>query len=228
MQEVFTLRQQWPRLEGRGRLVLWVLFSGNDLEELAGANGSLAHRIPAWLRWNNVFAKRSPLRYAVRKGVARFEASPTRVIRRQLGGKTLLFHRGYLEAKDRTLTEVIEHPNYARLQRAFKEMGRLAGEQQIEVAVILIPPKSEVYSWVLNEKPETAFRSGFSQAIEDLARHQGFRYLDLGPVFEEAGRQLYDRSGKLLWWLGDTHWNPLGHALAVDTVYARIPVPQLG
>ena len=163
-----------------------------------------------------------------RKALARFEVSPTRVLRRQLGEKTILFHRGYQEAKNRTLTEVVQHPNYARLQRAFQEMRSFAEEQPIEVAVILVPPKSEVYSWVLSEETEGPFRSGFSEAVEDLARHQGFPYLDLGPVFGEEGRQLYDRSGKLLWWLGDTHWNSLGHALAVETVHARIPMPQLG
>ena len=188
IQEVFTLRRHWPRLKRSGcRLVLWTLFSGNDLEELSGAKGSLTNEIPTWLRWNNIFAKRSPLRYAIRKASARFEVSPTRVLRRQLGEKTILFHRGYQEAKNRTLTEVVQHPNYARLQRAFQEMRSFAEEQPIEVAVILVPPKSEVYSWVLSEEPKDLFVRGFQRQSRIWHAARGSPTLTWDPFSERKG-----------------------------------------
>ena len=50
----------------------------------------------------------------------------------------------------------------------------------------------------------------------------GFRFLDLKPALVEASRQAYEKSGALLWWRDDTHWNGDGQRAAAAAVYENL------
>ena len=61
--------------------------------------------------------------------------------------------------------------------------------------------------------------SGFSAVLHGLCEQHGFPFLDLKPTLVEASRQDYEKSGALLWWRDDTHWNGDGQRAAAATIY---------
>jgi hypothetical protein len=113
-------------------------------------------------------------------------------------------------------------------------MGRLAGERRLTVAVALVPSKEEVYSWVLDGAPPWSTRvepSGLSNVVRGLCEQHGFRFLDLKPALVEASRREYEKSGALLWWRDDTHWNGDGQRAAAtvinETLLRTTPTPLM-
>jgi hypothetical protein len=118
----------------------------------------------------------------------------------------------------------MRHPNFESLKATLGAMERLAGERQLTVAVALAPSKEEVYSWVLDGAPPWSAGeepSGFSAVLHGLCAQHGFRLLDLKPALVEASRRAYEKSGALLWWRDDTHWNGDGQRAAV-AVYENL------
>jgi lysophospholipase L1-like esterase len=58
--------------------------------------------------------------------------------------------------------------------------------------------------------------------MRGLCEQHGFRFLDLKPVLVEESRREYERSGALLWWSDDTHWNGEGQRAAARAVYENL------
>jgi acetyltransferase AlgX (SGNH hydrolase-like protein) len=225
-QQYANLLLEGQRLNTReGTSVLWLIFGGNDLDEIYYPE--LETPKPARL---GVFA-----RLAV--GVGDFRAgSPLRrlligndsgsiIERKFIDGRRMLFNEYYAQRRWRTAEEVIRHPNFEHLKTTFGAMQRLAGERRLHVSVALVPSKEEVYSWVLdgtpawsaNEKP-----SGFSDELHRLCEQHGFPFLDLKPVLLEDARRENEKSGALLWWPDDSHWNGVGQRAAARAIYQNL------
>lgn len=225
-QEYATLLLEGERLKMReGARVLWLLFSGNDLDDpyypeledpRPRGSGPLA-----WLVLNfNDFRARSPVRRLLSPG------EDGAIIERTFpDGRALLFHDRYARNSRRTADEVRRHPNFEHLRATLSAMRRLAGERHLEVDVALVPSKEEVYSWVLDGKsPWTSSEepSGVSTVLSELCGWQGFRFVDLKPALVEASRRAFEESGALLWWRDDTHWGPVGQRVAATVIYERL------
>jgi hypothetical protein len=229
--EYVTLASELDRLRvRRGTVVVWALFTGNDLDggvfwptvDLAqlpwrGALGQLRVEV-------QTFRDRSPVRRAQAELRDRKYKS-TAVWRRSfVDGRSMLFLRPYVARAHATLEMVERHPNYAPLTTAFAATVTLARERGLTLAVVLIPSKEEVYAWVVDGAPPwstTAEPSALSVAIGKMAATYDVAFLDLKPAFVTESRKVFEQSGALLWWRDDTHWNERGHELAARVVYER-------
>ena len=119
---------------------------------------------------------------------------------------------------------LLEHPNHDALQRVFAEMRRLASEERLEVAVVFLPGKSEVYAPLLDGSGtwrEAREPSAFATAVQTLCERQRFSFLDLTPHLIEAARSRFPR-GEYLWWRDDSHWNIAGHQVAAEVVVEKL------
>ena len=225
-QEYANLLLEGERLNTRdGACVLWLVFTGNDLDDpyyteledprpaRPGAFARLAVRI-------GDFRARSPVRRLLTGG-----DSALIIERKFVDGRRVLFHQNYAERRGRTAEEVTRHPNFVHLKATLGAMERLAGERRLKVSVALVPSKEEVYAWVLDGAPAWsagAAPSGFSEVLRGLCEQHGFRFLDLKPALSEDSRREYERSGALLWWPDDTHWNGEGQRAAARAVYQNL------
>ena len=234
-QQYANLLLEGERLNTReGALVLWLIFPGNDLDEPYHAEledprpaaPGLLTRLAVGV---GDFRSRSPARALLSRGGA------GRIIERNLPDRRpVLFDETYARRRSRTAEDVQRHPNFESLKRTLGAMERLAGERRLRVAVALVPSKEEVYSWVLDGAPAwstSAEPSGFSGVLRGLCERHGFRFLDLKPALVEAASAAYEKSGALLWWRDDTHWNGEGQRAAASAVYANLlreapPGPQ--
>ncbi len=227
--EYANLLLEGPRLKTReGACVLWLVFTGNDLDDAypaellnpRPAQQGLFERLTFALQ---NFRASSPVRRIFIKGDA------PRVLERRLpDGRRVLFHKDYAERRSRTAEEVAHHTNFAPLKATLEAMERLAAERRLKVLVALVPSKEEIYSWVLDDAPawpHDSGPSGFAEALRGLCERDGFGFLDLKPALSEEARREYERSGGLLWWPDDTHWNALGQRAAARAVYQNLTAP---
>jgi hypothetical protein len=227
LQEYATLVLESNRLNLRdGATVLWVLFSGNDLDDYY--NSDLESLSPAILSWPSRLA----VRYdsfregsAVRRLMARPDRSGDLISKTFPDARTFLFLKPYRDRTSRTVEEVRQHPNFEHLKNTFALMSQFAQAKHLRVVVAMVPSKEEVYSWLLNGAPEwTSSKgpSGFSLVTQELCNSNGFKFLDLKPTLIEASEKRFKQSGELLWWRDDTHWNALGQRIGADAVYENL------
>lgn len=124
-----------------------------------------------------------------------------------------------------TREQVLKHRDYPVYKSVFESMRLLTEKNKLDVFVVIIPTRDEVYGWFVNDAaPWSSSRlpSGFSEVTQDLCRQNGFRYLDLKPCMVEISETVFRQSGDLLYWLDDSHWNELGHAEAARITYDRL------
>jgi hypothetical protein len=232
-QEFVTFMLEKDRLKlPPNTLVVWTLFTGNDLDDLY-----LPVYEKSQLPWRGHLAQvkdalrdfryRSPLRrILLRHG----EASPREdVIARTLpDGRLMLFSRAYEQAAMRTPDEVRRHPNFNQLRSTIKAMKKLTDFDRLRLAIVVLPCKEEIYSWVLAQKQPwfgAAELSGFAQVVEELSQANDIQFIDLTPRILAAARRAYtEQSGALLWWRDDTHMNGLGHQAAATAIYDQLLV----
>jgi len=169
-------------------------------------------------RWR-YFRSQSPIYHMLDR--LRHPGATSPVITRWLDGKPVLFLENYVSNSHRSLDDILKHPNYASLKEVFGGMKNLATAKHLEIKVVAVPSKEEVYSWVLDgsthEGPST-----FAQAMGQLSGQQGFDFVDLGPELTSEARKTYQDSGRLFWWRGDSHWNTLGQKHAADIIFRHI------
>jgi hypothetical protein len=226
-QEFANLQLEGKRLQiGAGTCVLWLIFPGNDLDEpyypdlenpRPVSPVSLARLVNSFRDFRSQSAVR---RIWPQVG------SPDLVVERKfIDGQEMLFFAPYVQRKDRLAADVVRHPNFERLKATLAAMEKLAAEARLTVAVVLVPSKEEVYSWVLEgSEPWSSRRepSGFATVLRELSDEHGFRFLDLKPGLVDSSRQAYEKSGTLLWWRDDTHWNGAGQRAAAAAIYQEL------
>jgi hypothetical protein len=225
-QEYANLVLETERLKTReGTLVLWLVFSGNDLDEPYPPELERPH--PVWPgAFNGLtnrlsdFRARSPIRRLM------LRRAPDQVVeRRFVDGRRILFLRAYAQRRTRTLEDVKQHQNFDGLKATLGAMEQFAGERRLTVAVAFVPSKEEVYSWVLDGAPPWSADnepSGLSVALRGLCKQHGFKFLDLKPTLVDASRRAYEQSGALLWWRDDSHWNDEGQRIAAAVIYENL------
>jgi len=217
-QEYANLLLEGKRLKVRpGTCVLWLVFSGNDLDdpyfpELENPQPELPGVIRRFINGFIAFRSRSP----VHRLLYRPWSQPV-VERTLVDGRRILFSDLYAQRRGRTAEGVRQHPNFVSLQSTLSAMAKLTRDRQLIVTVAIVPSKEEVYSWVLDNAPPWSAdvgSSGFSAVLRGLSEQHGFRFLDLKPPLVEASRQDFEKTGALLWWRDDTHWNSDGQRVA--------------
>lgn len=224
--EYINLWAEKDRLRvGRGAVLIWQLFTGNDLDDYYGLLEikELPWRgtVGIWVNRFNTMRARSPVRYLLQT----HDRSGDVVDRDFLNGRKLLFYKPYIEISARSSEEIIKHPNYARLRATIPAVKRLAESHGLRLAVVLVPAKEEVYSWVWERTPPWSTGtgpSGFADVLGDICTEEGLLFLDLKPHLVRASRRSYDESAQILYWYDDTHLNTTGNRLAASVIYSEL------
>jgi len=231
-----NLSMESSRLRLReGGSIVWVLFTGNDLDDRYDTldvdqipRNGLAGRL--WISAKRI-RNRSPLYRLGGRVRDKLLGPPPRsqvivvMPASFVEGKTLLFLKPWVTAGERRVQDVTAHPNYSALQNTVKAMKQLAERLKVSLKVVLVPTKEEVYRWVLDRRePWTTAPapSGFGVALGEITAEAGLEFVDLKPSFVTASRELFERSGKLLWWYDDSHWNEEGQALAAAIIQREL------
>jgi hypothetical protein len=213
--------------------VLWALFSGNDLDDDYGDTLDptlVDSRLRRIIISFKSFRNRSPIRNLVEW--IRFSIhdpwAPQVIVGELPGGQKLLFRRSYIVAAQRTFEQVRQHPNYPKLLAVLDEMKNFAASKQLKVYVVVIPAKEEVYHWVLRSSmfDVATEASGFSKAVHERCRVDGFPFLDLKPFLGAEAKTEFTESRRLIWWSDDTHWNENGHQYSASVVYRFLSTAQ--
>jgi len=227
-QELIDLQAELPRLKTHeNTVVLWTVFAGNDFETPYG-NNLEPPPSKGWIDRMKVsfdiFRRRSPIfQYAQRIYYSTEGHRPkdSAIAKEFINGEKMYFYSGDVEVRDRTYEEFLKHRNHDKARVVLEQMKTIADKKGFEVAVVLIPSKPEVYSWVFDENElwtsDTA-ASGISIAIEAMCDENGFEFLDLKPTLIAESQRLWEKSEKLLYWYDDTHWNNNGNEFVASVV----------
>lgn len=236
--EYLNLAMEIDRLDtGEDTVLLWLIFTGNDLiEDYEDYESNydldqLPYRtgISAFLlSWRN-FALYSPvgivtMRMEIAASLSEEQAKPV-TVRTFLDDRPILFSNQYLENQSLTTDDIYQHENYPALAESLSRGIDLARAKGLNPVIVLAPTKSEVYEWVLNDdEPWTTAPdpSGFSEVVAELSAQNEVCFLDLKPYLIDMSRQVYEQSGELLYWRDDTHWSESGNAAVAQWVYQNI------
>src|SRR5262245_26703901 len=215
-----------------GATVVWLLFSGNDLDDTYGElnvgqipRNGLVGRL--WISLKRI-RNRSPIyRRLLRVGANLAGPPPVSVVTssRFVNGRAFLTLDPYTEASRRSYEDVVAHPNFEPLRRTVAATEQLTSRLKISLKIVLAPTKEEVYAWVLhNDRPWSTSpeRSGLSKALGEICKNIGIEFLDLKPFFVTSSKELFEQSGRLLWWYDDSHWNEEGQELAASIIYREL------
>jgi lysophospholipase L1-like esterase len=232
--ELMILKSEINRLPvNRDSIVLWMLFTGNDLEESTCSKQDL-ETLPKASRWESLriayenYRWRSPLRQLILrafKGNRRLQPGLIQA-KPMMNGYPLLFYKPHFIAGSRPREDILTHPHSTCLKETIREMSTFVKERNQKLMVFVIPTKEEVYAWVLQDASPwkvSTVPSGFSEVVEELCREFGIEFYNLKKDFVHYAEKLYEEDGRLLWWPDDTHWNDQGHALVAQLINARLP-----
>jgi len=213
---------EWERLKVVSHpKMIWTFYTGNDLEDEGGNTWDIPslpwrHGIAAWRVKYKTFRNRSPLNQWMEAIRLRVNSNVGGLILRWLpNGQPVLFVGSQEAAGKRSYQEVQQHPNFAKLTRTLAAMRTLTTERNVELTILVLPTKGEVYRWLLetrNPEPEDSQSSGFALAVLEACQAAGIACRDTKPYLISEARRLYEAEGKLLWWRDDTHIGTYGHA----------------
>lgn len=216
---VLNLAWEAPRLPLReGTVLVWALFSGNDLWETyprraTPADPSLLARVSTVV---SSYRTRSPLRLLL---LERPSPRAQEVVVVKRGGEPVLFFGPYAQRAALTASHLQLEPRFPLLVESFGLMRRQAAAAGVRVLVVVVPSKEEVHAELLGRSGQAP--TGFASTVRTLAGSVGFEVLDLHPALLAEARARGER-GRLLYWRDDTHWNEDGHELAARTLLSRL------
>lgn len=202
-------------------MIIWTLYTGNDLDDAGGEVWDL-DALPwrSWLgRWQvtyRTFRNRSPLnRIGENLRIRIFSPPGSNVLVKTLPhGRPMLLSQTQEAWSLKSKDEVERHPNFPKLERTFSAMRDLVQARALTLHVLILPTKGDVYRWLFDRRapnPEDERPSGFAQAVLDACRRAGMHCVDTKPYLVREARRVFEESGTLLWWRDDTHLGEEGH-----------------
>ena len=229
--ELIMFKRELPRLKiGPRTTVLWAVFGGNDFDEPCFADldpkpVGFSKRLSVQIQ---TFWRRSPLKMIAQRALIGLSSQISRdsaMVATLPDGRSILCYSQYVRHDRRSLDEVRQLPNLPKLRLVFEDMSKVTKEAGIKVLVAGLPTSYSIYGWVLDRTEpwqNTDTVIPVSILMAEMCRENGFDYVDLEPRMLSEARRLYERSGELLWWRDDTHWNKYGHALAAQVITDRL------
>ena len=210
--------------------VVWTLYAGNDLDDAGGETWEVENlpwrgRLGQWQVHFRTFRNRSPLNRLMETMRWRLSGKTVGVIVRELPDKRPVLFLGESEIwATRSRVEVERHPNFAKLERTLTAMRRRIEKDQLDLTILILPTKGQVYPWLLNQRMETveAPASGFAEAVEGACGRARLRCLDTMPYLVKRARQVFAATGELLWWRDDTHLGERGHEAVAEFIAEHV------
>lgn len=207
--------------------IVWAWYTGNDLPDSTGDFVSVEQlpwntRLQSWLVRYDTYRNRSPIRQWWQIMKERKTSTDRRVVLRRLPtGEPFLFLRSQEEWAAQSKQAIEEHPNFIKIQRSLEIMKSFTLKQGLQLVVLILPTKGEVYPWIFEREKasvEGVHPSGFASATMAGCEAANVECYDAKPyLLEQAGR-IYSSSGKLLWWRDDTHIGEEGHAVVAELI----------
>jgi hypothetical protein len=204
------LLNEGPPLRKSPKL-LWMLFSGNDLDESTGPLGPEALQPRAgfhqMLQRYRTWRRRSFVAQLVRQ----FTEKRSPVVSVSWKNQEVLFYAPYIDGRRRTVEQLRSHPRAAAFRETLGAVRKLAAERELRLQIVLLPSKEEVYGWILDSsEPPPELRTHFCGFLKEIVSDLGIPFMDLGPGLHRRAVELA-AEGKLLFWRDDTHLNEFGH-----------------
>jgi hypothetical protein len=209
-----------------GATIIVPMYTGNDLEECETSVDAILAQGPqsgikALITRIEDYRSRSPLRQLGLRLVYRFLFADPVIERRTLSSNSsVLFYKPHVRAARLSRAEVEANANFTNMIEALVRLKNLAKTHDANLAVVVVPPKEEVYQPLLlgqSTWSSTNTTSGFAEAVLSLCREKDISCLDLTPILSAEAKATFPR-GDLLWWSDDSHWNQLGHRFAARVI----------
>jgi hypothetical protein len=217
------------------RHLLWMIFEGNDLDELTRTTegplgdplrttvlGALAIGVPTMVNETSVLGRlhRGELRLAGRSagsgGTYRIDGVDLAVpLYRSARLGAFLVYPPDVDAAGQTESALLRHAARARLDATFAEMRALASAGRFDVTVVVAPSLPRLYAAelsgaVLSEKAH------FADYVLALARRLGFGSVNLVEEMRPYAAR------EMLYFRDDTHWNERGNRVAAEIIARRV------
>jgi len=227
--QLLTLQEEFQHLPTKpGTTVIWLLFPGNDLESLDSRKdrpltiGELKRNgfIRSCKIKLRVFRNKSPLK-RILNSIGTPDAPQKMFAFKKFQGVEVSFFNKYAQAGKRSVSYVQNYPTLHFLEKIMKEMKNFTRAQNINVAILIHPTKSEVYRWLFEGAPPWTTEpkhSTFYLGLKDLAEQNKIPIFDLTPAMIRESRKVFEKKERLLWWADDTHTNGEGHYVMANQI----------
>ncbi len=216
-QELATLERYG--FAARPKVVVWLMFEGNDLRECAQYEQNVANSQSTAPALSHPLVRRSFSRNLLAKLAQLTNDYSRRRSARLLGpgeahGETMYFAYECkpLSARDLSALE--------STQRIIGAAFRGCTERASAFLLVYVPVKYRVYSRLIDSPgPEVAQWElhDLPQRLESWSKASGIPYLDLTPALSSAAN-----AGELVFFLDDSHWNSNGNKAAAEAIAAFI------
>jgi len=231
---IYTEKVQWARKQMGGDCCLVLFyFEGNDFQHVDAREAGVRESVPRGLQnfvkgyvktlrshseWSKSFSGMTAR--AIEASRAKWggpaegsaPAAPKdpeeKSFVRNVGGKPMVFLRGYAEV---TRRKVFDDHSFVRNQLAMAKPDM----------VVFIPDKYRVYAPLLDEKPEADLPTAQWTYLSAAATELGVPAIDLTPHMIARSREMLAQGG-VTFWRDDTHWNRNGEKVAADVVLAAL------
>jgi len=216
---LFNLKTKGPKR------VIWLLFEGNDLEGDFYSETDPASLLNNKLKEISVslenYYKRSLIKLMIKRVFSRDRTDKPPVVKRNFFGDQMLFYESYVEMLKMNGEDIARHENFNDIDKSFKIMRDFTAKFGFDLICVVIPMKTRVYEWVLNNKTPWSSepsQSAFARYIQSLCKRNKLDFIDLTPIFIDRSRQIYENRQNTIYWLDDTHWNDEGQAIAAVSI----------
>jgi len=222
--------------------LLWMVFEGNDLEnsfagrrELPATNTGVRAMfagtyvgdilsLPSTIRERSVIGRflegqlqfRLPLAAGRRDSYQIDGVSLAAPVYRSDRFGYCMFNPLHVDVATKGEDYVLSHPNRPRLDETFERMKSLSKEFGFRVTVTVAPSAPRVHAHDFPEMPQASAVPHFIRYVERLAERVGFETIDLlGPLSA-------DKSGEMLYYCDDHHWNEHGNDVVARVLANRL------
>ncbi len=204
---------------------VWMFFEGNDLDDV--------HRYTRTVeRWADLFGPVSSLqRRSFTRNAMRLILKLARPVAHPEGSQSGLFTaadgeraRIYFGYQENPLSEADEDALVV-LGSVFAQAQDLCATNAAELLIVFIPTKFRVYRDLLDldrdASPAVDLTNDLPSRIAEIVQSSApeATFLDLTPAMTAAASE-----GRLVYLRTDTHWSPVGHAIAAREIAARLQV----
>lgn len=122
---------------------------------------------------------------------------------------------------------------YSRLCGQLKRMKMIAAEKGCVYAIVAFPTKAQQYEWLLvkSGRLNTVSKRTSLNILKEACEVSDVPFLDIGERLDPIARQVFEDTGRLLWYKCDTHMNELGafhSAMLVNEFLSEIRKDQTG
>lgn len=225
-QQAIAFQRNIERLNSPGAVLIWMLFGGNDLDDTYGETADLSRLKPLGFFESlqvrlNAFRRNSPVRQLIKRWRGDGGAGGKILEKTLPYGRRMLFFKDYADLAALSRQEVVTDPNLKRLEACLDAAGRKAAQVGIEVVLVNLPSKEQIYDGLFGPQSFPPFVRffGFSETLASLAYVKKYRFFDFYPALRPKAQKLFGEKAEAIFWLDDTHWNETGQVVVGDALY---------